>query len=143
MSKLMPFVYIPTGVTIKDRVMISAGCIFVNDKYPRAYDYKKNSLADSGPNEETLITLVKDGATLGARVTILGNVVIGQSALVGAGAVVTKSVPDYAIMVGNPARQIGWICRCGQPLIIKKKLTLCRACAQKYLLKNKILRVAL
>lgn len=138
--KINAFVYIPTGITIEDRVMLSAGCIFVNDKYPRAFDYKKNALADSAPNEETLTTLVKEGATLGAHVTVLGNLSIGRCALVGAGSVVTKSVSDYQIVVGNPARPIGWICRCGHPLQIKKKcITVCSGCSGKYRLKRGLL----
>ena len=119
--KINAFVYIPTGVTIEDKAMISAGCIFVNDKYPRAFDYCKNEPVSSSPNEETLETCVREGATIGAAVTVLGGLEVGRFALVGAGSVVTRSVPDHALVVGNPLRQIGWVCVCGQRLEFSKK----------------------
>ena len=125
--KINSFVYIPTGVTIEDKVMVSAGCIFVNDKYPRAFDFTLGKLADSGRNENTLSTTVREGATVGAGCTILGGIEIGRFALVGAGSVVTKSVPDQALVVGNPARQVGWVCICGTRLKSKKK-SLCPRC---------------
>ncbi len=135
--KINSFVYIPTGVTIEDKVMISAGCVFVNDRYPRAFDPASGGLADSGPDEETLQTTVREGATLGAGCTILANLEIGRYALVGAGSVVTKSVPEYALMVGNPARQIGWVCVCGHRLASNKKSMKCGKCGRMCKAKNK------
>lgn len=135
--KINAFVYIPAGVTVEDKVMISAGCIFVNDKYPRAYDYRSGALASSNPNEETLETIVREGATIGAGATILADLEIGKYALVGAGSVVTKSVPDHAIVVGNPARVIGWICRCGYRPKSVKNATVCIRCGMKFKIKNR------
>lgn len=135
--KINSFVYIPTGVTIEDKVMISAGCVFVNDKYPRAFDLASGGLADSAPNEETLSTTVREGATVGAACTILADLEIGRYALVGAGSVVTRSVPDHALVVGNPARQIGWVCRCGKRLPSNKKSMKCGKCGKMSTVKNK------
>lgn len=135
--KINAFVYVPTRVTIEDKVMISAGCVFVNDKYPRAYDESDKGLKSSDPDETTLSTLVKEGATLGAAATVLADLVIGRYALVGAGSVVTKSVPDHALVVGNPARQIGWVCVCGRRLAFGSKKALCVHCSRKYIFKNK------
>jgi UDP-2-acetamido-3-amino-2,3-dideoxy-glucuronate N-acetyltransferase len=133
--KINAFVYIPTGVTVEDKVMISAGCIFVNDNYPRAFDFTKGGLLSSSPNEETLETVIREGATIGAAVTVLGGLEIGRFSLVGAGSVVTKNVPDHALMVGNPARRIGWVCVCGKKLNFKKAASVCVSCKRKFKIK--------
>lgn len=135
--KINSFVYIPTGVIVEDKVMISAGCIFTNDKYPRSYDYRKGKLGDSGPNEATLETIVREGATIGAAATILGGLELGPFCMVGAGGVVTKSIPAHALVIGNPARQVGWVCRCGPRLMFKKNSAQCRHCQKKFLLRGK------
>lgn len=130
--KINSFVYIPAGVTIEDRVMISAGTIFVNDRYPRAFDARTGRLASSDPNEETLETWVREGATVGAGCTVLADLEIGPYALVGAGAVVVKSVPAHGLVVGNPARRIGWVCVCGKRLNVKGSKGSCQACKRTY-----------
>ena len=130
--KINAFVYIPTGIVIEDKVMISAGCIFVNDHYPRAYDTQTNHLLSSAPNEKTLDTFLCEGATLGAGAIILADIRIGKYALVGAGSVVTKSVSDYGLVVGNPARQIGWVCICGSRLDFVSINATCDSCVQSY-----------
>jgi acetyltransferase-like isoleucine patch superfamily enzyme len=130
--KVNAFVYIPTGITIEDKVMISAGCIFVNDKYPRAFDFRAKGLLSSTPNEETLNTLVREGATIGAGATILGGIEIGRFALVGAGSVVTKPVLSHALVAGNPARQIGWVCECGLRLVFSRVVGQCGKCGCRY-----------
>ncbi len=135
--KLNAFVYLPTGVTIEDKVMISAGCVFVNDKYPRAFDFASKGPASSAPNEETLETTVREGATLGAGSIVLGGLEIGRFALVGAGSVVTKSVPAYALVVGNPAHQIGWVCVCGPRLKVSGSRGRCERCQRRYALDAK------
>lgn len=96
--KIRPFVFIPTGVTIEDDVFIAPNVTFTNDKYPKVNGEWK-----------LLRTLVKKGASIGANAVILPGVVIGEHALIGAGAVVTKDVPDYALAVGNPAKIRGYV----------------------------------
>jgi acetyltransferase-like isoleucine patch superfamily enzyme len=111
--KLNAMVYICYGVTIEDGVMISAGTIFTNDVFPRATTPDLKQLRSSDPDEETRETVVAAGATIGAGCTIGSNLRIGRFAMVGMGSVVTRSVPDFYLVVGNPARSIGAVCRCG------------------------------
>jgi acetyltransferase-like isoleucine patch superfamily enzyme len=113
--KINAFVYVCTAVTIEDGVMISAGTVFTNDRFPRATSADLQNLRDSGPDEHTLPTLVQEGATIGARCVIGNDLVIGRFAMVGMGAVVTRSVPDFQLVVGHPARCVGFVCRCGEP----------------------------
>jgi len=91
--KIKPFVFIPTGVTIEDDVFIGPNVTFTNDKYPEVRGEWK-----------LLETKVKKGASIGANCVILPGLTIGEHALIGAGSVVTKDVPDYAIVTGNPGR---------------------------------------
>jgi acetyltransferase-like isoleucine patch superfamily enzyme len=103
--KIQPFAFIPEGVTIGDACFIGPHVCFTNDLYPRATN---DAGEPAGPGEWTVVpTAVLDGASIGANVTILCGVTIGKNALVGAGAVVTKDVPDDAIVAGVPARVIG------------------------------------
>jgi len=97
--KIQNSVNIYNGVTIRNQVYIGQGTQFTNDKFPRAFK-------DNWSIEKTL---VKKGASIGANCTILPDLIIGKYAMVGAGSVVTKDVPDYAIVVGNPARIIGYV----------------------------------
>ncbi len=112
--KINAMVYICAGVTIQDGVMISAGTIFTNDRFPRATTPDLRHLCPSEPDEHTLPTLVKEGATIGAGSTIGNNLVIGRFAMVGMGSLVTKSVPDFHLAIGHPAVSVGCVCRCGQ-----------------------------
>jgi acetyltransferase-like isoleucine patch superfamily enzyme len=96
------------GVVVEDDVFLGPNCIFTNDLTPRAA-VKKSA-------ESLWPTLVQRGATIGANATIVCGVTIGAHAFVGAGAVVTRSIPPHALVVGNPARQLGWVCRCGSRL---------------------------
>ena len=114
--KINAQVYVCAGVTIADRVMVAAGVIFTNDRYPRAFDPDTGALAGSEPNEDTLSTTVGEGATIGAGARIGPGLSIGSYAMIGMGAVVTSDVPDYALVYGNPARLRGYVCRCGTPL---------------------------
>ena len=114
--KINAMVYIPTGITIEDRVMLAAGVIFTNDRYPRAFDELRGGLADSGPSEDTLPGRVKTGATVGAGAVVGPGLTIGAYAMVGMGAVVTADVPPHALVIGNPARVAGWVCLCGRPV---------------------------
>lgn len=114
--KINAMVYICYGVTIEDGVMISAGTIFTNDQFPRATTPELLQLRSSDPDEETHATLVREGATIGAGAIIGNNLQIGRFAMVGMGSVVTRSVPDFHLAIGNPARSVGCVCRCGHPL---------------------------
>lgn len=112
--KINAMVYICASVTIEDGVMVSAGTIFTNDRFPRATTSDLKHLRPSEPDEHTRATLVRAGATIGAGCTIGNDLVIGRFAMIGMGSVVTRSVPDFHLVLGNPARSVGIVCRCGQ-----------------------------
>lgn len=135
--KINAFVYICNAVTIEDGVMVSAGTIFTNDRFPRATTPDLLQLCSSAPDEHTLPTLVRKGATIGAGCVIGNDLTIGRFAMVGMGSVVTKSIPDFHLSLGSPARSIGLVCRCG-PLIVRfadvaapGEFT-CRKCSRAY-----------
>lgn len=115
--KINAMVYICTAVTIEDGVMISAGTIFTNDRFPRATTTDLRRLRPSEPDEDTLPTLVKEGATIGAGCVIGNDLSIGRFAMVGMGSVVTRSVEDFHLVLGHPARPVGCVCRCGRLLL--------------------------
>ena len=112
--KINSNVYICYGVTIEDGVMVSAGTIFTNDRFPRATTPDLKQLRGSDPDEETLLTRVCAGATIGAGCIIGSDLRIGRFAMVGMGSVVTRDVPDFHLVIGSPCRSIGFVCRCGQ-----------------------------
>lgn len=107
------------GVKIEDDVFLGPSMTFTNDFYPRAFS----------EDWEITNTLVKKGASIGANATIVCGNVIGEYATVGSGSVVTKDVPSHALVVGNPARQIGWVCECGHKLREDGK---CPKCGKAY-----------
>jgi acetyltransferase-like isoleucine patch superfamily enzyme len=108
-------------VTVEDDVFLGPGAVLTNDLVPRAA-FKK------GP-EEFLPTLISRGATIGANATIVCGITIGRGAFVGAGSVVVGDVPDHALVVGNPAQRIGWICACGVRLALD---LICAGCGRRY-----------
>ncbi len=114
--KINAFVYICNAVTIEDGVMISAGTVFTNDRFPRATTVDLKQLRPSDPDEHTLPTLIREGATIGANCTIGNDLSIGRFAMIGMGSLVTKSIPDFHLAIGHPARSAGCVCRCGQLL---------------------------
>lgn len=116
-------VYIWDGVTAEDDVFIGPCVAFTNDKRPRSRHYP-----DSWPQ-----TLLKRGCSLGANSTLLPGIVIGRYAMVGAGSVVTRDVPDFGMVYGNPARFQGWVCRCGLRLPqCQNDRIRCEACGLVY-----------
>lgn len=95
-------------VTLEDGVFVGPNAVFTNDLFPRAFpDFRATP-------DEWLPTVVREGATIGANATVVCGVTIGRYALVGAGSVVTKDVPDHGLMVGVPARLVGYVCKCGK-----------------------------
>lgn len=96
------------GVTVEDDVFLGPNVVFTNDLRPRAHVKKKP--------EELVSTLVRRGATIGANATIVCGIEIGEHAFVAAGSVLTRNVLPHALVAGNPATQVGWVCRCGQRL---------------------------
>jgi acetyltransferase-like isoleucine patch superfamily enzyme len=143
--KINAFVYICNAVTLEDGVMISAGTIFTNDKFPRATTPDLRALRASEPDEHTLPTLVREGATIGAGSTIGNDLVIGRFVMVGMGALVTKSVPDFHLVIGHPAVSVGCVCRCGQLLLrfappegVDCGRVICATCGLPYMVKNRV-----
>ncbi|HEY0322091.1 MAG TPA: acyltransferase [Pyrinomonadaceae bacterium] len=142
--KINAFVYICNAVTIEDGVMISAGTIFTNDRFPRATTVDLKSLRPSEPDEHTLPTLVRAGATIGAGSVIGNDLTIGRFSMIGMGSLVTKSVPDFHLALGSPACSVGCVCRCGQPLArfsndekVQDVLNVeCSACGLKYAIQD-------
>jgi UDP-2-acetamido-3-amino-2,3-dideoxy-glucuronate N-acetyltransferase len=114
--KINARVYICAGVTVDSGVMLSAGVTFTNDRFPRATTPDLSELRPSEPDEETLDTLVREGATIGAGAVIGPGLEIGRFAMVGMGSVVTRSVGAFHLVLGNPARLFGAVCRCGEPV---------------------------
>ena len=117
LCKINAMAYLCAGVTLERGVMVAAGVIFTNDRYPRATEPDLSGLRSSDVDEHTLPTLVREGATIGAGAVVGCGIEVGRFALVGMGAVVTRSVPDFHLVVGNPARSVAALCRCGEPVV--------------------------
>ncbi|MGH2546280.1 MAG: DapH/DapD/GlmU-related protein [Acidimicrobiales bacterium] len=137
--KVNAHVYICSAVTIEDGAMISAGTIFTNDRFPRATAPDLSALRPCEPVEHTRPTLVREGATIGAASVIGCDLVVGRWSMVGMGSVVTSSVPDFHLVVGQPARSIACVCRCGEPFLrlagdrpSEPSHLACPACSRRY-----------
>ena len=127
--------------------MISASTTFTNDRFPRATTPDLKSLRSSEPDEHTLPTLVREGATIGAGCVIGNDLTIGRFAMIGMGSLVTKSVADFHLAIGHPAKSVGCVCRCGQMLMRfneNEAATLdeveCGACGLKYEIRDREVR---
>ncbi len=107
------------NVILEENVFCGPSCVFTNVINPRSFIERKN---------EYLRTTVKKGASIGANATIVCGVTLGMYCFIGAGSVVTKDVPDYALVYGVPARRTGWVCMCGERL----ENYVCPSCGRKY-----------
>ncbi len=121
--KIQNNVSVYTGVELEDDVFCGPSMVFTNVINPRSHVVRKH---------EYKRTLVKKGTSIGANATVVCGVTIGRYAFVGAGAVVTRDVPDYALVVGMPARQVGWMCYCGIRLRDQGSEVACSACGRQY-----------
>ncbi len=116
------------GVTVEDGVFVGPHVCFTNDRYPRATDTGGKLKTDMDWMIEK--TLVRKGASIGAGTVVLPGVTIGKFSMIGSGSLVTVDVPDYALVIGSPARQIGYVCPCGKRLIEKEKEYFCPTCSR-------------
>lgn len=124
--KIQNNVSIFEGVILEDDVFCGPSAVFTNVLNPRSFINRKQAFQS---------TRVKKGATIGANATLICGHTIGCYALVGAGSVVTKDVADYALVVGNPAQHIGWVCQCGTRLPQEMGDVACSACGYRYFLR--------
>jgi acetyltransferase-like isoleucine patch superfamily enzyme len=105
--KIQNFVSVYKGVVIEDDVFVGPSATFTNDLYPRAFIWDE---------EHVSATRICRGSSIGANATIVCGITIGEYAMIGAGSVVAEDVPSHALILGNPGRQRGWVCRCGRRL---------------------------
>ena len=125
--KIQNNVSIYEGVTLEDDVFCGPSCVFTNVLTPRSHVSRKDEYA---------LTLVRRGASIGANATIVCGSTIGEFAFIGAGAVVASDVPAYGLMVGVPARRVGWMCHCGERLHLEGATATCHRCHSRYEEKN-------
>jgi len=130
--KIQNNVSVYEGVTLKDYVFCGPSMVFTNDLVPRSKYPKKG---------QYIKTLVKEGASIGANATIVCGNTLGKHSFVGAGAVVVKDVPDYAVVVGVPAKIVGWMCECGKSLEFENGKAQCPKCKRRYIKKEKIVKL--
>lgn len=131
--KIQNNVSVYEGVVLEDYVFCGPSMVFTNVRFPRSA-YPRNT------SDDYLGTRVCYGASIGANATIVCGVEIGRWAMVGAGAVVTRDIPPYALMTGVPAKQVGWVCECGTPLGEVENRCQCPQCLRVYVLEAGWLR---
>jgi UDP-2-acetamido-3-amino-2,3-dideoxy-glucuronate N-acetyltransferase len=122
--KIQNNVSIYEGITLEDDVFCGPSMVFTNVRNPRS--------AFPTPSDEYQVTLVRQGATIGANATVICGTTVGRSAFIAAGAVVTRDVPPNALMAGVPARRIGWACDCGAVLTLEHGTGVCARCSREY-----------
>lgn len=122
--KVQNNISIYSGVICEDDVFLGPSMVFTNVINPRAFIERKNEFKQ---------TMVKKGASIGANATVVCGCTIGKYALVGAGSVVSKDIPDYALIYGNPARIHGWVCQCGEKLLFRANTVKCKECGLEYI----------
>lgn len=125
--KVQNNISIYSGVICEDDVFLGPSMVFTNVINPRAFIERKSEFRQ---------TLIKKGASIGANATVVCGCTIGRYAFVGAGSVVAKDIPDYALAYGNPARLRGWVCQCGDKISFINDKAECPACGIKYIIKN-------
>lgn len=128
------------GVTLEDGVFVGPAVVFTNDLYPRSPRLPQVKERYSG-HDWLVPTLVKHGASIGAGAIIIAGITIGEYAMIGAGSVVTKDVPSYALILGNPGRIRGWVCQCGQRLELHEGKACCKPCGLHFELNGEKLSV--
>lgn len=116
-----------TGVCCEDDVFLGPNCVFTNVRFPRSFVSRKNQFEN---------TIIKKGATIGANATIRCGCTVGEFAMIGAGAVITKDVKAHSLVVGNPAREIGYVCICGEKLHRTGSNFFCKICGKRYIKKK-------
>jgi UDP-2-acetamido-3-amino-2,3-dideoxy-glucuronate N-acetyltransferase len=131
--KIQNNVSVYTGVILEDDVFCGPSMVFTNVVNPRSHIVRRH---------EYKLTRVKKGASIGANSTIVCGVTIGEYAFIAAGAVVTKDVPSYALVIGVPARLAGWMCYCGTRLADGTGNQACSACGRQYLIENDLCEVS-
>lgn len=130
--KIQNNVSVYTGVICEDNVFLGPSCVFTNVINPRAFIPRKN---------EFRTTRIKRGASIGANATIVCGHTVGKYAMVGAGSVVTKDVPDHALVYGVPAKCAGYVCCCGERVSFDAGRATCHACGKRYVQNSKTLTV--
>jgi UDP-2-acetamido-3-amino-2,3-dideoxy-glucuronate N-acetyltransferase len=129
--KIQNGVYVYHGATVQEGVFLGPGVILTNDKLPRAINPDGSLKSDA--DWEVSPTLIKRGASIGAGAVVLPGVSVGEFALVGSGAVVTRDVPDHGLVYGNPARLHGYVCLCGRHLSpLQGGAWFCATCDQRF-----------
>lgn len=133
--KIQNNVSLYTGVIVEDDVFLGPSMVLTNVVNPRSHVSRK---------DEYKATLIKRGASIGANATVVCGVTLGQYCFIGAGAVVTRDVPDYALVYGNPGRIRGWMCQCGIRMEFhlegSQELAVCEQCGNRYVKQNETVR---